>query len=784
MFKINKIAKIEQYKSFRNFSWSEFCKNMDGQEVLLQKFNIIFGENGAGKSSICDIFKSLSQTQDFQTPPNLAEVVLNNQTYKFENNNWTPSTLQKNSFLFFDVDFINANIHTHGDRSNQKDKHSQNAGKIIIDLDAQANKLKESMEEKRKEYEIFEKTHTDILQQKFSEKEKELHHIHKKITDKDKEEKIISIQEELKTLETDLASLQLLNKKHSEITHLTLIHKVTSTVSLESKEKYIELFHRKIKEKAQDGADEKIKSHFEKHKTFIETAKDQISKNYSNESCPLCMQPLKNVTNVIEYYRTAFDQTYDLEKQQFLSDIQERKNEIAVLKENIELIPSKITNVFNALEKINTDFMVQDIYSLNDKIKYADKFNNISISELNTVLIALEELKNIDRNPTNIENLYDEITKEIRQIQKHTDDLNEFITQKNQSITNFKSKYSDQGKITIEIQEKTTKQSDAKELLRFLETDKINHITTKNEITTKQSTMSEELKNAQKELQTYLGKVIPESVINQMIIILNKFNLSFTIEHIKPASNTKDYSFSFRIKDKKGNEREFKDGLSEGERQLISIAFFFAINENLPNKQNTVLIFDDPITSLDSPNLKILSDLIYEKMDTFLQTIVLTHHPLFFKYLKKHGSSKQFGVLRNHEDFGGSFIYADPGFNLTDEIKKCNEEIKTNAINGAFKPEEISLKYGQLLRLAIERFIKNDLLMWNKEKPFEELTENLKQGKSKMARISDDDLEAIKNIYKYCNYSNLLHADKENPSALSELITHIDQFNHILQKAI
>jgi hypothetical protein len=155
-----------------------------------------------------------------------------------------------------------------------------------------------------------------------------------------------------------------------------------------------------------------------------------------------------------------------------------------------------------------------------------------------------------------------------------------------------------------------------------------------------------------------------------------------------------------------------------------------------------------------------------------------------FKYLKKHENSCQLGVLKNHEDFGGSFIYVDTGFNLENEIQKCNEEIAANAKIGDLKPEGIALKYGQLLRLAIERFIKNDLLMWNKEKRFDEITKNLKQGKCKMAKISDDDLEAIANIYKYCNYSNLLHADKENPSALSELITHINKFTQILKKSL
>lgn len=73
--------------------------------------------------------------------------------------------------------------------------------------------------------------------------------------------------------------------------------------------------------------------------------------------------------------------------------------------------------------------------------------------------------------------------------------------------------------------------------------------------------------------------------------------------------------------------------------------------------------------------------------------------------------------------------------------------------------------------------------MWDKEKNFVEIAENLKQGKSKIVKLEDVDLEVMINIYNYCNYSNLLHADKETPSALSELMTHINKFVGILDKA-
>lgn len=785
---IKKISKIKQYKSFQEFSWDEFCKDKSGQERSFQKFNIIFGENGSGKSSVCDIFKSLSQKQDFQNTPNLAEIEIkyqnNNQIYKYENGNWTPSILSKNAFLFFDIDFINANVHTHGVRSSnlQQGAHTQKAGKLIIDLDEQANKLKVVVEKKREEHETFQKSQADILGQIFTDKDKELFRTYENKDEKYKKEQITKALEELKKLEADLTTLQKLNKKYLEISRLASINAVAFSASLSPKETYTELFSRQIKEKAQNDADAKIKSHFEKHKRFIESAKDQIPQNYTGEDCPLCMQPLANASKVIEYYRAAFDQTYETAKRKYLSDIQARKSELELIKSNLNLLPAKAAAVFDALEKVKTDFEIQDIYNLYEKTEHTKKFSNISISELDELLGALESLKSIDRKPVSVANIYEAIFKKIGEIEKSIEGLNKLVVAKDKAVTDFKNKYSDQSNITNEIQEKTQKQTELRGLADFLTSDKIKYIKNQNEATAKQKSLSDELKKAQEELKDYLAETIPESVINQMIAILGKFNLSFTLEHIKPAPNTKDYSFAFRIKDKNGNEREFKDGLSEGERQLISLAFFFAINENLPNKQSTALIFDDPITSLDSPNLKILAELTHKKVQEFSQVIVFTHHPLFFKYLAKCKDANKFGILRNHEDYGGSFIFSDPGFDLTAEVQKCNEEIKQNAQSGNLKPEESALKYGQLLRLSVEKFIKHDLLMWDKETKFEELTESLKQGKSKIAKLSDDDLEVVMNIYKYCNYSNLLHADKETPSALSELLTHINKFVQILNK--
>ncbi len=788
---LKKIKSIKTYKSFTDFSWTKFCKDSANNEKVLDKFSVIFGENGSGKSSVCEVVKSFSQTQDFQSnKPSFVELEVKdgtvNKNFKYENDTWTGQA-GKNSFLFFDVDFINANVHTHGVRSSNlhQGAHTQNAGKLIIDLDQEANNLKKIVKEKKEGLDFFEKSSAGTLGLKFSDDEKELNKTYEKVSEANKQDVVIKSQEELKKLEETSTSLAKINKQYAEIVKLSEATEITYKLEFSSKDVFTELFQREIKEKAQTSADVKIKAHFETHKHFIESAKEQIPEDYKDHNCPLCMQPLVNASKVIEYYRAAFDKSYETEKKRFLSSVSEEIEELTSLKSELTTLPSKIITAFNLYEEITEKFGVAELYNLTEKTEYVKKFDNVIDSTLDKAILALEGLKSIDRKQTDPSSLYDLIAKHVEHVKKVISELNIFIQAKNKKIVEFKAKYSDQAKVTTEIGENDEKQKKLNELINFLKSDKIKQIKDQGEAVKKQKKLAEELKKLQDGLNTYLATAIPASVISQMIGILGKFNLSFTLEHIKPAANTRDYSFSFKIKDQKGVERELKNGLSEGERQLISLSFFFAINENLPNKDKTVLIFDDPITSLDSPNLKILAELIHQKTAEFSQVIILTHHPLFFKYLSKcvDPNPSTFGVLKNAEKFGGSFIFFDPGFDLIAEMQKCSEEINQRAQGGSLNPEEIALKYGQLLRLGVEKFIKHDLLMWDKEKNFETgVIANLSVSKSKIQKLNDDDLEVMSNMYKYCNYSNLLHADKETPSALSELINHITKFVAILDK--
>jgi ABC-type lipoprotein export system ATPase subunit len=467
-----------------------------------------------------------------------------------------------------------------------------------------------------------------------------------------------------------------------------------------------------------------------------------------------------------------------------LTDIASMKAQFSSLGEAKFRLSVMISAAFSTFEKVATSFGIDELYSVEEKSAWLEKIESLSVPPaLSGMLDGLESLKMLERKSVDVDAVYTALAEYTTKISTIVTEVNGIIAERNAVIAAFKAKYTDRRTLEAEIAALTTAATTNTAAAAFLETGKLLAMRERDMAENKLKELTDAAKKSADKLAEHLASIIPASIIAKMKTIVGRFSLNLELEHVEPAPNTKSYTFSYSVKDRDGKEREFKDGLSEGERQIISLAFFFAINDSVADKNKKVLVLDDPITSLDAPNLKILAELIYEQKDVFGQVIVLTHHPLFFKYLSKEKNVAKFGVLRNDVKFGGSFVYLDHGFNLTEEVKKCNEEITLAAAAGTFHPEETALKYGQLLRLSVERFIKHELLMWDKERNFEHILDDLAPSKAKIGKLTNDDLTAVTNLYNFCNWSNTMHVDKEAPAALAELMTHIGKFVDIIDKA-
>lgn len=299
------------------------------------------------------------------------------------------------------------------------------------------------------------------------------------------------------------------------------------------------------------------------------------------------------------------------------------------------------------------------------------------------------------------------------------------------------------------------------------------------ELEKKFSELKNEHKEAREGYEKYCSQEAFAKLLKKIENYFKNFNFNFTLKldtERRTAGITKEFPFAFRVLDPEGDERDFKEGLSEGEWQVLSLCFFFAFIGIQKEKDKKILVFDDPITSLDNSNLSCLVDLIAEEQGKFSQAFIFTHHKTFFKFLRKKFYKKcnEYNVLRNENTLGGSFICKSKSKKFVNKLKDFENHLQH------IPPESLDIElkiveYGQYLRYEVERFIKNELLHWDKANDFTKAIDGVKSNQS----IASDDLDKIKDVYAFCNWTTS-HVDVGDDHGLSQLKDKIKDFTDIV----
>ncbi len=251
---IKKINKIDNIVSFTFFNWDEMNPyhgaNTNDPIDVFNKNNVIFAENGNGKSVLVDIFKSLNG-QDIElkkswyraeTDGQKIKITLENNTeIDFNGLTWSNRSL-KNQFLIFDKYFIEKFVHSIGTNYTDTPHRRQQRGRNIVYLGNFAkynneidriNNLKNAINEKNHTFLETEQAKIDGILSKYGitsdeliQKRNKIQKLNKKDF-KTKKDKLIKNQIELGKIERSL------NEK-SKISALSLLLEVKDTFSLET----------------------------------------------------------------------------------------------------------------------------------------------------------------------------------------------------------------------------------------------------------------------------------------------------------------------------------------------------------------------------------------------------------------------------------------------------------------------------------------------------------------------------------------------------------------------
>lgn len=365
---------------------------------------------------------------------------------------------------------------------------------------------------------------------------------------------------------------------------------------------------------------------------------------HSESKCPFCQQLMMDTLK--SEIEQVFDETYDSQKKQ-LDDFKEKYKNVSSI-------------IIQLKQIVEQDIEILDYSVLKDHIR-----------------ILEEEYKNnladIDRkvNSPSIEIKITSILTDILKAQDYIDAFRKSIEENNATVNNI-------------AQEKERLKS---KVWRFIANELADDFSCYRK---KESDIQKGKENIQKQIDD------KELKIRQLEDQIKKKEADITsIVHTKNEINKilKTFGFtSFSIDEASGgyykiirqNGQDAKETLSEGEYRFITFLYFYQLLKGNTNKSGVtvdkVVVIDDPICSLDSNVLFIVSNLIKELLkecrcgkNGIKQVFILTHNIYFHKEVTFRGregkwKEESFWIVRNLNNQSNIIRHKDNPIQTTYEL--------------------------------------------------------------------------------------------------------------------
>jgi len=620
----------------------------------LSKINFLYGANATGKTTISNVINN---------PENYT-----NSNIEWENEESLKTLVYNDDFLeenIFEPDQIKG-VFTLGEESTEKRQKIEDKNQKIDEL--RDNNLKDTLGDKKDERNKNAKIFNDKcwkLKNKYDEyfKQAFLGSLGSKEQFKQK------ILEEINTNNSELEELEDLKEEAKTIFNSGDMKKYDKIPTIEFNGLH-DIEDSSIYSKKIIGKDDIDIANMIKELDNSDWVREGI--NYyeqNNGYCPFCQQEVNyDLKDKLEDY---FDES-------FKKKIEELSERLKGYKSKVADINSQVSSLYNNEEKFiehnSIDFewdTVKEKKSLIDEIIS----NNI------------DRIKNKLDNPTKIIEIKS-IIPEIKKVNEVIKETNEQIESHNQIVDNLdKEKEKLENKIW-------------KFIISEIEQDY-------NQYKEKKDNLSKAIKNISNKLQEKNENI--EELSEDITELENKIiSVNPTKKKINNLLDSWGFSnFKLEESQKKGfykivrhNGEKAKKTLSEGEKTFISFLYFYflikgSINENRITNDR-VVVFDDPISSLDSNVLFIVSNLIRNLIkeirnndSNIKQIFVFTHNIHFHKevsYTSNHSNNHKdttFQILRKEEDISTIREYDKNPIKTTYELlwKEVKEAKNSECVN-------------------------------------------------------------------------------------------------------
>ncbi|UOG18333.1 AAA family ATPase [Acinetobacter sp. PK01] len=604
---LEKILKIENIKQWQH---------KGGLNQTFDQLNLIYGRNGSGKSTLCKIFESinLKDKSSIQALQPIESQGKQNLQLKFNSYNLSLDNLQSDfPFRVFNQAFIDNNLYISNskDRKQLSNYYDFSLGYVSVEKEKKIDHLKSENESLTAQISPI----TIRLSTKFPSKTITQIRSTKEIPDCNK--KIEILKEQLQ----DLKSVEHFKKRKS-----------LSLLSLDKPKLDTDIFTLNIETLSKE-AEEKVNLHIahnlkEQDKQWIELGTNLVTE--SNQ-CPFCAQSLTS-SPIFHLYQEFINESYLTASSNF--ELSSSDFELNVIKIGVKI------EELEQIVKINKE-IIREWADRLDEIPLDYNFsllNRLSTNlELESYKLVREKKKDLlsKIDLTIFHGIFHEIFDGL-----DFTDYNKEVNRFNEAIKKFIDSLAKDTMQSIQFQIdeiETSKLRFSPEVIEALE-----------EIKRLESIKTENTSKI-KELREEITKEQEESIKNHkdsINEILQSFHSMIRIKELekdnrgKGGSTRLKYVITFinnelSALDEEQHHHIFEHILSLGDRSALALSFFLS-RFSKSNNDNSIIILDDPMSSLDRYRKDATIIQIAKLLQNKYQTFVFSHDPFFLSDIYKH----------------------------------------------------------------------------------------------------------------------------------------------------
>lgn len=620
---IKNIEQIVKISCFDSFEWNDIPE--------FKKYNFMFGFNGSGKTSLSNIFnlittkskyseakkKELFQDLKNSDSCSIKIIASNNQRLTYP-----PTENQNNLNVFvFNSNFISDHVYD-GTKGNLKkfnvsstelndpeikkiNAKIETKEELIKTINKNTKKAEEDFSQIKKDYNSDFRDHFANRQLSINKKLPTLNDIPTDPIKEIKNNLNLKIKEyklskNRKSFEEDIQTFSKLNFKKIEILQFDINRLFQDTVSKIATDSLT----KKISEYQEIVEENDIRKVEPWYKFGNELFK-KISSN-QNKKCPLCDSNINNsYSDLIKSFSAYFDKEYEVFIDKINEQIYSVENQIKTIKESTA----------------NNDTLLK-LY-----IKYSD-FISHSPSEFSTIELErlLGEIKNELNNKKNNSNKnitfdFSELDAFIMTHNQVMDELNSYVESlKENLISKIKPPNVIEHAIRQDYKLIIYKKLNLK--IKGVENYHENcdlRTKTEKEIEVLNEEKIQRLKDLKLEAKK-VGEFLIRLGINHFTIDLNE--------------DSEEDNILIKYKSQVQIKSSLRNTLSEGEKTALAFSYFLSkVTIETKNPSQTIIIIDDPISSLDDNRIYNTASLIANTFQDYKQLFILSHNFFFLKYI-------------------------------------------------------------------------------------------------------------------------------------------------------